>query len=70
MPIYEYICKDCEHQFEVLTTSSTADETVKCPECKGQDVCKLISTTTFRMGSAPSITTGGQPGCASKSGFS
>lgn len=70
MPIYEYICRDCKHPFEVLTTSSAADDTVNCPECKSQDVIKTISATNFRMGSTPSIPSGGQPGCASKSGFS
>ena len=32
MPIYEYSCKKCEHQFEVLIRSKT-DLPAKCPKC-------------------------------------
>lgn len=70
MPIYEYLCRDCNHPFEVLTTSSAADDTVQCPECKGQDVTKTISATNFRMGAGSSIPTGGAQSCPSRSGFS
>ena len=71
MPIYEYVCKDCKKHFEVLTTSSGATETVKCPECKSLDVKKTISTSNFRMGSGrPTIPSGALSGCSSKSGFS
>jgi putative FmdB family regulatory protein len=30
MPIYEYICKHCETQFEALVTGNTKPH---CPEC-------------------------------------
>ena len=47
MPIYEYQCKDCSHNFEVLQVS-TSDPAPKCPECQCTDVSKLISTATMR----------------------
>lgn len=41
MPIYEYRCTQCEHQFEVF--QSVKDEPVStCPRCGGQ-VRRLIS---------------------------
>jgi putative FmdB family regulatory protein len=30
MPLYEYLCRGCSHQFEDLVFG---DETVACPEC-------------------------------------
>lgn len=34
MPTYEYICNDCEHQFEVVQSFSDAAIDA-CPNCKG-----------------------------------
>ncbi|MBM3819655.1 MAG: zinc ribbon domain-containing protein [Acidimicrobiia bacterium] len=49
MPIYEYECRACGHQFEFLLLP-TAKETPACPECHGADLEKLptgfaLSTT-------------------------
>lgn len=42
MPIYEYECKACGHQFEFLLLP-TAKTTPTCPECQSQDLEKLMS---------------------------
>lgn len=35
MPTYSYVCKKCEHAFEIQ--QSIHDEALKeCPECKGE----------------------------------
>jgi putative FmdB family regulatory protein len=68
MPIYEYVCKKCTKHFEVLKTSSSDTETVKCPECESVEVTKAISSSNFRMSSSPSCGPGS--GCPSNSGFS
>jgi putative FmdB family regulatory protein len=41
MPIYEYSCRGCGHQFEylLLRTSPAAE----CPQCHKQDLEQLIS---------------------------
>lgn len=44
MPIYEYRCETCGHQFEKLTTLSAPPP--ECPEC-GADTRKLLSATSF-----------------------
>lgn len=45
MPIYEYRCSACQHQFDLF--QKITDEPVKtCPECGGP-VTKLVSTTSF-----------------------
>ncbi len=40
MPIYEYQCRGCGHQFEQLIIHSTTPE---CPTCHGHDLERLIS---------------------------
>lgn len=46
MPIYEYACGKCEHEFEVEQRIS--DDPVKtCPECRSRKVKRLISRTSF-----------------------
>lgn len=47
MPIYEYKCKKCQKEFEVIQKFS--DEPIKkCPDCKGA-VEKLISQSSFQL---------------------
>ena len=47
MPIYEYICKDCGHEFEELVFSQ--DENVPCPKCGGTDTEKLMSACAAKI---------------------
>jgi putative FmdB family regulatory protein len=41
MPIFEYVCRECDREFEVLVQGST---TVECPSCGGKDLEKQLST--------------------------
>jgi len=41
MPIFEYICNDCNKKFEELVFRS--DAAVNCPDCKSSRVQKLVS---------------------------
>jgi len=46
MPIYEYACDKCGHEFE--REQRITDDPVKtCPECRSRKVKKLISRTSF-----------------------
>jgi len=40
MPIYEYKCRKCSHEFEKLVRK---DEVPVCPECEAADAEKLLS---------------------------
>ena len=42
MPILEYACRACGHQFEFLKLPSTQDAP-KCPACQGEDLERLLS---------------------------
>jgi len=41
MPIYDFHCRACGHEFEGL--SRAQDPPVTCPSCKGQDLERLPS---------------------------
>jgi len=41
MPIHDYHCKACGHDFEAL--SRPQDPPVACPNCKSQELEKLLS---------------------------
>lgn len=47
MPIYEYACTKCGHEFEVMQKISDKP-LAKCPECKGK-LEKLFSQTSFQL---------------------
>ncbi len=48
MPIYEYQCNSCHHQFDVLQKFS--DEPIKtCPECAKDEVVRLVSAAGFQL---------------------
>jgi putative FmdB family regulatory protein len=40
MPIYEYQCRGCGHQFELLVLKATVPE---CPSCQSPELEQLIS---------------------------
>ena len=52
MPVFEYKCSRCEHQFERLvltpTFSNKTTDTAKCPEC-GAIADKVISQSQLRF---------------------
>ena len=48
MPIYEYRCPDCGHQFEAMQKFSDDPITV-CPSCSAEHVKKLISAPAFHL---------------------
>ena len=41
VPIYEYVCMECESHFEELVRS--ADQEVTCPDCSAEKVVKQFS---------------------------
>jgi putative FmdB family regulatory protein len=68
MPIYEYVCKKCNHCFEYLVYSA-GDPSPKCPKCQDKKVKKLLSAGCVRP---KGIATGSggfkQPSCAPSGG--
>lgn len=48
MPLYEYRCESCQHQFEVIRKFSDAPIAV-CPKCGAGPVVKLMSSPAFQF---------------------
>jgi len=40
MPIFEYVCRECEHQFEAIVLGS---QTPKCPKCESRKLEQQLS---------------------------
>jgi len=51
MPIYEYRCTQCEHQFQRLIRNPD-DLPRACPQCGAKPLKKLFSTFSPAMGSS------------------
>ena len=45
MPIFEYHCRDCDKDFEILILG---DQEVSCPVCKGDRVSRLLSVFSHK----------------------
>jgi len=41
MPLYEYQCRACKHQFEALVRNR---EVPRCPSCQSEDLERLLSS--------------------------
>jgi len=48
MPLYEYRCDACEHEFEALQKISD-EPLVHCPACEAVQLRKLVSAAGFRL---------------------
>jgi putative FmdB family regulatory protein len=41
MPLYDFRCRGCGHDFEALVR--TGDDVPACPSCNGRDIERLLS---------------------------
>jgi putative FmdB family regulatory protein len=62
MPIFEYICRDCDRRFETLVTASRQPA---CPACHGQDLAKQHSVFAVSAKSSSSAPAMGAGACGS-----
>jgi putative FmdB family regulatory protein len=56
MPIYEYHCKQCHHEFEKLVFNSS--EEIACPKCESKKVDRMMSAFAFSVGGTFKSTAG------------
>jgi putative FmdB family regulatory protein len=52
MPIYEYRCLKCRHEFGQLIRSSSEEDRLACPKCGKKDLEKKLSVFAARDGAA------------------
>jgi putative FmdB family regulatory protein len=41
--MYEYRCRKCSKRFEMLRRMADADRDLECPECRSDEVERLLS---------------------------
>ena len=49
MPIYEYECRSCSKEFQFLVMNAGDEKTMVCPECRGQDLRRVMSRVAFHL---------------------
>lgn len=49
MPIFEYECQNCEHQFQHLIMKAEETETLVCPECGTARLRRLVSRVAYHQ---------------------
>lgn len=57
MPLFEFVCQDCETEFELLVGPR---ERPHCPACESVRLEKLMSTSASRVGQAAGLPIAGQ----------
>ena len=71
MPLYDFACRACGKEFEVLVMGA---DVPACPYCQSTDLAKLMSTFATRIGggsgSSESSGSGGSSKCAGCAGKS
>lgn len=68
MPIYEFICNSCGNEFEAIV-SSTDTTSVSCNSCKSDDVKKVMSASSIKMGGSTAPIGPPSAGSCGGSGF-
>ncbi|MBN1548098.1 MAG: zinc ribbon domain-containing protein [Syntrophaceae bacterium] len=58
MPIYEFHCKKCGHNFEYLCLSQKEVESLTCPKCKSQKIEKMMSVFGGKIGNTSTSSCG------------
>lgn len=48
MPIYEFACQDCGHEFEIIQSFSD-NSTPACPNCQGRHVQRRLSAPAIHF---------------------
>ena len=62
MPIYEFRCDRCQHEFEELVPTGTAS--IPCPKCGGTETQRLASAAAFSSGGKMTTTGSGCSSCS------
>ena len=67
MPIFEYVCKECQHEFEALVFGKQKAE---CPKCRSKKLAPQLSVfaVSAKSGATPSFPAGPCGSCGDARG--
>ncbi|MBN2084727.1 MAG: zinc ribbon domain-containing protein [Anaerolineales bacterium] len=69
MPIYEYVCEACRHEFDLLRPMTQADEPAPCDSCGSRESKRKLSLCNAQSG-GKSIAGTSAPSCSGCAGGS
>lgn len=64
MPIYEYVCLNCNHQFEAIRPMSQADAPQICQKCGAENIKRKLSLF-FAESGGKAVSGMTEPSCSS-----
>ncbi len=67
MPIYEYVCLNCKHEFEAIRPMSQADASMACTKCGKEEIKRKLSVFYAESGGRTVPGTAG-PSCGGCAG--
>jgi putative FmdB family regulatory protein len=69
MPLYEYVCQDCGHRFELLRLMKDADTPAECLKCKSENIKRKLALFNAKSEGRVVVGNGGGScaGCSSGS---
>jgi putative FmdB family regulatory protein len=65
MPLYEYRCADCQHDFELLVREQTV---LACPSCKSTHLEKQLSVFAVSANGTSTMSRAAAPGACGACG--
>jgi putative FmdB family regulatory protein len=63
MPIFEFVCLNCERSFDKLMRSSSAISDVNCPTCESKNIRKKLSLFSRKISGGAAVAST-SAGCA------
>lgn len=67
MPIFEFVCSSCHHEFDELVRASKAADAITCPSCGSRRAERRLSVFAARAAN-PSKATAAGPGPCGRCG--
>jgi putative FmdB family regulatory protein len=49
MPLYEYVCEGCDHQYEAMQPLSAKAEETSCPKCNTAQSRRIMSSFASKI---------------------
>ncbi len=67
MPMYDFQCPDCGHEFEELVFGNRLP--AQCPSCEGQEIERKVSACAARISGSGGGAPAPSSGCGGGGGF-
>jgi len=65
MPIFEYVCRECDHHFETIVMGK---QKAQCPKCESKKLDQQLSRFAVSSDKAPAMSAGPCGSCGDPRG--